>query len=204
MHISSCGRLSLGHDDKNKLLRWRHNGHDGVSNHQPHDCLLNRLFGRRSKKRSKHRVASLCAGNSPGTGEFPTQMASNAETVSIWWRHLAFHRNIDWLSNQSTSTKVYFWHVRIRCPFPFFNHRTMCSAKCNKGIRHMGENILTLKAVVLWQYNSASCVTGWLLYIPYGIFMTDLNHLASLDKGVIQYTTISETPYYTQLCKKPI
>ena len=22
-------------------LLWRHNGHDGVSNHQPHDCLLN-------------------------------------------------------------------------------------------------------------------------------------------------------------------
>ena len=29
---------------------------------------------------------SLC-GNSPGTGEFPAQMASNAENVSIWWRH---------------------------------------------------------------------------------------------------------------------
>ena len=26
-------------------LRWRRNGHDGVSNHQPHHCLLNRLFG---------------------------------------------------------------------------------------------------------------------------------------------------------------
>ena len=25
--------------------------------------------------------------NSPGTGEFPAQMASNAENVSIWWRH---------------------------------------------------------------------------------------------------------------------
>ena len=24
---------------------------------------------------------------SPGTGEFPAQMASNAENVSIWWRH---------------------------------------------------------------------------------------------------------------------
>ena len=23
----------------------------------------------------------------PGTGEFPAQMASNAENVSIWWRH---------------------------------------------------------------------------------------------------------------------
>ena len=26
-------------------LRWCHNGQDGVSNHQPHHCLLNRLFG---------------------------------------------------------------------------------------------------------------------------------------------------------------
>ena len=68
-------------------LRWRHNGRDNVSNHQPHDCLLSRLFRRRSKKTSKLRVTGLCAGISPGTGEFPAQMASNAENVSIWWRH---------------------------------------------------------------------------------------------------------------------
>ena len=36
---------------------------------------------------SKLRVTGLCAGNSPGTGEFPAQMASNAENISIWWRH---------------------------------------------------------------------------------------------------------------------
>ena len=71
-------------------LRWRHNGRNSVSNHQPHDCLLNRLFRRRSKKTSKLRVTGLCVGNSPGTGEFPAQMASNAENVSIWWRHHAF------------------------------------------------------------------------------------------------------------------
>ena len=58
-----------------------------ISNHQPHDCLLNRLFRRRSKKTPKLRLTGLCAGNSPGTGEFPAQMASNAENVSIWWRH---------------------------------------------------------------------------------------------------------------------
>ena len=29
----------------------------------------------------------LCGGNSPVAGEFPAQMASNAENVSIWWRH---------------------------------------------------------------------------------------------------------------------
>ena len=54
----------------NRSLQWRHNGHDCVSNHQPHHCLLNRLFGRRSKKTSKLRVTGFCA-----------------ENVSIWWRH---------------------------------------------------------------------------------------------------------------------
>ena len=71
-------------------LQWCHNGHDGVSNHQPHHCLHNRLFGCRSKKTSMLQVTGLCAGNSPETGEFPAQLASNAENVSIWWRHHEF------------------------------------------------------------------------------------------------------------------
>ena len=81
--------ISVTFDDSSSLesLRWRHNERDNVSNHQPHDCLLNRLFRRRSKKTSKLRVTDLCVGNSPGTGEFPAQTASNAENVSIWWRH---------------------------------------------------------------------------------------------------------------------
>ena len=70
-------------------LRWRHNEGGGVSSHQPYDCLLNRLFRHRSKKTSKLRVTGLCVGNSPGSGEFPAQMASNAENVSVWWRHHA-------------------------------------------------------------------------------------------------------------------
>ena len=73
--------------DKVYPLQLRHNARDGVLNHQPHDCLLNRLFRRRSKKTPKLRVTGLCKGNSPGTGEFPAQMASNAENISIWWRH---------------------------------------------------------------------------------------------------------------------
>ena len=46
-------------------LRWRHNEHDCVSNHQRFDCLLNRLFMSRSKKTPKLRVTGLCVGNSP-------------------------------------------------------------------------------------------------------------------------------------------
>ena len=34
---------------------------------------------------------AVCAGNSPVTGEFPAQMASNTENVSIWWRHYALN-----------------------------------------------------------------------------------------------------------------
>ena len=74
-------------------LQWRHNGHDGISNHQPPDCLLSRLFRCRSKKTSKLCVTGFCAGNTSVTGEIPAQMASNAENVSIWWRHhvMRFH-----------------------------------------------------------------------------------------------------------------
>ena len=68
-------------------LQWRHNKCDGVSNHRCFDCLPHRLSRRRSKKTLKLRVTGLCEGNSPVTGEFPAQSASNSENVSIWWRH---------------------------------------------------------------------------------------------------------------------
>ena len=88
--------------DFRSALRWHHNERDGVSNHQPHDCLFNRLFRRRSKKTSKFRVTGHCAGNSLVTGEFPhmgavtrkmfpfddviMESASNDESVSMSWR----------------------------------------------------------------------------------------------------------------------
>ena len=53
-------------------LNWRRNGCDSVPNHQPYDCLLNRLFRRRSKNISKLRVTGLCVGTSPGIGELVT------------------------------------------------------------------------------------------------------------------------------------
>ena len=68
------------------LLQWHHNEHDGISNHQPHDCLLNRLFKGQIKETSELHVTGLCAGNSAVAGEFHAQMASNAKNVSMWWR----------------------------------------------------------------------------------------------------------------------
>ena len=80
--------LKLWKASANSSLQWSHNELDGISNHQPHDCLLNRLFRCRSKKTSKHRVTGLCEGNSLVTSEFPTQRASKAENGSIWWHHV--------------------------------------------------------------------------------------------------------------------
>ena len=87
IYKSRMSAFSLKRKLKCITLQWRHNEPDGISNHQPRDCLLKRLFRRRSKKTSKLCVTVLCVGNSPVTGEFPAQMASNAEFFSIWWRH---------------------------------------------------------------------------------------------------------------------
>ena len=55
---------------------------------------VERLFRRKSTKTSKFRVTGLCAGNSPVTGEFPAQMASHAENVSIGWRHHDYNNDL--------------------------------------------------------------------------------------------------------------
>ena len=70
-----------------EALQWCHNERDGISNHQPYECLLNHLFRHRSKKTSKPHVTGLCEENSPMTSEFPPERASNAVNVSIWWHH---------------------------------------------------------------------------------------------------------------------
>ena len=94
------------------MLLWCHNERDGVSNHRCQDSLLNRLFRRRSKKISKVSVTGLCEGNSPVTGEVPTQRASNAKNVSIWWRHHERPMHISWQSMYTTLYKgVIAWHM---------------------------------------------------------------------------------------------
>ena len=83
---SELVQATSGCSKRNPSLQWRHNEPNGASNHQPHDCLL-RLFRHRSKKIPKRRVSGLCEGNSPVTGEFPSQRTSNAENATIWRRH---------------------------------------------------------------------------------------------------------------------
>ena len=39
------------------------------------------------RKHQSSASLAICVGNSPGTSEFPTQMSSNVENVSICWRN---------------------------------------------------------------------------------------------------------------------
>ena len=66
-------------------LEWRHNGHDDVSNHQPHD-FYSTVYSDADQR--KHQSSASLAFV-PVFSEFPSQSASNAENVSIWWRHHA-------------------------------------------------------------------------------------------------------------------
>ena len=76
------GPLHSGWHYIDVIMKWR------LKSPRLH-CLLNRLFRRWSKKTSKLRVTGLCEGNPRVTDGFPSQKASNAENVSIWWRHHA-------------------------------------------------------------------------------------------------------------------
>ena len=90
-------------------LHWRHKERDGVSNHQPHDCSLNPLFRRRSKKTSNLRVTGLCGAHSPVTGEIPAQWASYEENVSIPWRYHGIWLHVTfllWEDEQLTLNKL--------------------------------------------------------------------------------------------------
>ena len=134
-------------------LRWRHNGRASVSNHQPHDCLLNRLFRRRSNKTSKLWVTSLCVGNSPGTGEFPAQMASNAENVSIWWRHYGYF-NDKFTVLYGHSNQAIFQDHNYFIP-PGYLYLVTCFAGCEKHIlQKTGKAYYTLMACIQLRYTT--------------------------------------------------
>ena len=89
-------------------LQWRHSG---IASQITRLAIVYSifLFRRRSKKTPKLRVTGLCAGNSPGIGEFPAQMASNAENFSIRWRHHVycyFYSPANFLITQHTVTNI--------------------------------------------------------------------------------------------------
>ena len=117
-------------------LQWRHNGNDGVSNHQPCDCLLNRLFRRRSKKTSKLRVTGLCGGDFTGDRWIPctkgpvTRKIFPFDDVIIWWQEIkTFFSDSVWMHINGNL-------VYIRC------------CKSNDNLNHIKKRHLSLLTAI--------------------------------------------------------
>ena len=106
-------------------LRWRHNERDSVSNHQPHDCLLNGLFRRRSKKTSKLRVTGLCAGNSPGPVNYPhkgpvTRKMFPFDDVIMIWYVFILGGLCRYVYSRFVPSGVTISYSELTCVFEFF------------------------------------------------------------------------------------
>ena len=109
-------------------LQWRHNGADGVTNHWRLDCLLGRLFRRRSKKTSKLRVTVLYERihrwpmDSPHKGPVTWKMfpfddiiTDNIHTGPCFMPH-GFYRLSATVSEEENSQC--FVHVLLDPPYP--------------------------------------------------------------------------------------
>ena len=132
-------------------LQLRNNERDGLSKHQPHDCLLNDLFRCRSKKTSKLRVTGLCEGNTPVTGEFPAQRASKAENVSILWRH---HENKNKSDSTSLKQKCHFVKIFvIVCTGSYYVDNLWC--------RHWQKFRQNGISVSMYKYNLSPFIPTW-------------------------------------------
>ena len=78
-----------------------------IWNHQPHGCLLNRLFRRRSKKTSELRVTGLCVGNSPGPVNSPHKGPVTRKMFPFDDVIMGYHRNCAWLGNMQYTRQIF-------------------------------------------------------------------------------------------------
>ena len=129
-------------------LQWCYNECDGISNHQLPECLLKRRW----EKTSKLRITGLCEGNSPVTGEFPAQRASNAENFSIWWCH---HDDviyvIAWRTVDKAITKT--TPPALTCNWPVIDKCILTGkGNCKAGLYIISRNLTNYTVVCVFQY----------------------------------------------------
>ena len=86
----------------------------GVSNHQPHYCLLSNEFSLTTKAKSKPTLLIFCEGNPPVTGGFPSQKASDTENVYMSWHHPGLECNSH-LWEATVYTMVYTHRFAVLC-----------------------------------------------------------------------------------------
>ena len=103
-----------------RTLQWRHNERDGVSNHQPHDCCLNRLFKAQIKENTKAprhwpfvRGIHWSPVNSPRKGTVTRKMLPFDDVIMklLTWKDQLVPNSLTPLWNLTRSFRT--WRVNI-------------------------------------------------------------------------------------------
>ena len=108
-------------------LPWRHNGHDGVSNHQPHDCLLNRYSGKDQRKhqssaslafvRGIHRDRWIPRTKGQQRGKCFHLMTSSCIQISYVYTLVILATSQSWVCNKKGCEQISFYTLlhSLRC-----------------------------------------------------------------------------------------
>ena len=180
---------------------------DGVLNHQPPDCLLNRLSKAQIKETSKFHVTGFCERNSPVTGKFPAQRGSNPKNVSIWWRH---HDHCVVVNIYLSLPRVYGYltyglMVRNDCWLKAFGlSTTRCTAKCKQEYityDKISSNIRNKNSVVPCGSILFSYVFCYILCFPYVWIWSNIEShysnvmISSMASQITSLTIVYSTVY---------
>ena len=150
-------------------LRWRHNGRDSVSNHQPHDCLLNRLFSADQRKHQSSASLAFVRGihrgpvNSPHKWPvtrkmFPFDNAIMIHdcvwTAGIWWFQYLEYK--DYLLFNSMQGYIYMHQL----PIPILSPITILAPIMT--LRLYGVRPISEQTAVNCEPNTINCVKKWI------------------------------------------
>ena len=138
------------------LLQWRHNEHDGASNHRRFDSILNRLFRRRTKKTSK-------GGGGGGVHRWPV---NSPHKGPVTWELFTFDDVI--MPRQSgiglflrQTWQTVYWKV----PGPFTVIFHICvTTRFNGSVRY--DISITIRFTLIACYNTARLshsLTTWIV-----------------------------------------
>ena len=175
-----------------KTLHWRHFDHDWgprLRLKSPATWLFTQSFIRAQIKKiiKAPRHWPLC-GEFTGTGEFPTQRVSNAENVSIWWRH---HD----VSRQMCIGLVYFRsHKNSQCCVLY--HHIMTWGITERELA--GHPLLTYSIISLLrgkQY-TGTCILRPSLQMPYQVYLCSDKNLSKWDISIPWLNIMSQIVFY--------
>ena len=123
----------------------RHNGHGSVSNHQPRDCLLNRLFRRRSNKTPISASLAFVPRIHRGPVNSPHKWL-------VTWKMFPFDDVIMWSLNLHVgyhSGPRYFCQLRSRLSFHILRHKLPIWGRCNQTNKLFGHSMFNLSWTLL-------------------------------------------------------